>query len=116
MRSRLSPNERRSGWNQGLAAGPAAQLVVNTAGLMPFGAYHMKATGSRTRASSCFTTASPATRAMASRKAWICPSSVGAFSSGGDTLFQLDHRESSITPGLHQITGQLSEGPIGFVG
>ena len=40
----------------------------------------------------------------------------GLLRSGGNAVFQLNHRQSPITPGLHQIAGQICQGLIRAVG
>ena len=106
IRSRLSPNEKKRVAGIALTASSTAQLVVDPAGLMPFGAYHMQATVAHAGP------ASPPRRTQPSpgqwpRKAWICGSS------GGPAAVAI-RSSSSITlrvrsPRPSPITGQLTQ-------
>ena len=83
---------------------------------MPFGADHMQTTGF------------PNTGFLLLHRRRIPPSPGrslagpeferlgGAFSGRSNALLQLDHGESAVTPGLHEITGQLPESLISVVG
>ena len=106
-----SKGEEAGGAGVALTAGPAAQLIIHTAGFMPFRANH----ASRRPRERGFPPASPQRRIPlhpGDRLAQRLNLGVvgGSFlRSGGDAFLQLNHRKGTIAPGLNQITGQLTQ-------
>ena len=115
MRSRLSPRDKKKRVDPiALAARPRSWLSTRRV----HGVRCRSHAGHRPRAtpSSCFTTAS-----YSPFRAWHpqCPDlgpQWGFFSSGGNSFLELDHVEGPVTPLLHQIACQLTQGLIRVVG
>ena len=110
--------EEAGGAGIALAAGPAAQLVVDSAGFVAFRADHMQATSLTDLLFILFHHSIKLTLNLGN----CLPQGLnveviggGFLSCRGDAFLQFDQAEGPITPGLHQIARQLCQCLIGGI-